>query len=436
MRTGNTFTGIANAFELSLYFFCMVVIINKILCHKPKKKPLIFSSIVLGAISIIISISPFLFNTLLYYIVFIFTIIEFIFLKIIFPKQKTLNSILIYSSLNFVNILISSLISPSNWLLIPLPELIINTITLTTVIILCLRKTRFKIQQIVKLTPKYIFIIIIILLTISAFSSVLFLGAPLNEFEAQWNIISRIGLTITLVGVCLLLPVLLFNSVSSNHLKSVVSNYEEQINIQAEHYKKLAEANYEIRHFRHDFKNMSIALQALLQRDENIEALAILQDMGHSLDNPTQSKSLFDTGNGIADALLSDKQAVAEKLGAKICFSGVIPADFLSPTDLCVMLGNTLDNAIEACQKLPQNDVKIISVSCNCSSGFLFYSIKNPVCEKVEISGGYVATSKENEILHGFGLYSLNSIVKKYNGNINLSSTDNEFCVSIDLCLK
>ncbi len=99
------------------------------------------------------------------------------------------------------------------------------------------------------------------------------------------------------------------------------------------------------------------------------------------------------------------------------------------------MLGNTLDNAIEACQKFPLEQEKTISIQCKCAGSFLFYKIVNPVTKKVEITNNYITTSKENQTLHGFGLYSLNSVVKKYNGEIKLSSTDNEFSVNIDLCM-
>lgn len=65
----------------------------------------------------------------------------------------------------------------------------------------------------------------------------------------------------------------------------------------------------------------------------------------------------------------------------------------------------------------------------------MFLTITNPVSEKVNISNNYIATTKENKTLHGFGLYSLHSVVKKYDGKIELESTDTTFTANIDLCL-
>ena len=222
---------------------------------------------------------------------------------------------------------------------------------------------------------------------------------------------------------------------SNNRLKQLTASYEQQILAQAEHYKKLAESNFELRRFKHDFKNMSIALEKLLDSKEHPEALQVFKQYNKTLENPLGSSIIYDTGNGIADALLADKQARALSYNSNIVFQGSIPADYLLPTDICVLLGNALDNAIEACEKIKSVDTLTIDVSSNCNSGFMFLSITNPVCEKVNISNNHITTTKENKTLHGFGLYSLHSVVKKYDGNVELKSTDDSFTVNIDLSL-
>ena len=165
------------------------------------------------------------------------------------------------------------------------------------------------------------------------------------------------------------------------------------------------------------------------------QALALIQKYNNALNSPGTFRPTFDTGNGIADALLTDKSEKASAINAEIAFHGAIPQDALSPTDLCVILGNTLDNAIEACQKLDLKTDKTIAIDCNCRSGFLFLSISNPVSEKVIIHDNYISTTKENKTLHGFGLYSLQSVVKRYGGEVKLSSTDDCFTVDIDMCI-
>lgn len=234
---------------------------------------------------------------------------------------------------------------------------------------------------------------------------------------------------------CTLLPIFMVSAISSNRLKALTSNYEHQIQSQAEHYKKLAAANFETRRFKHDFKNLSIAIEKLLADGKHDQALELLQKYNNVLNSPSVFHPAFDTGNGIADALLADKSEKAFVSNIKINFIGAIPQEALSPTDLCVILGNTLDNAIEACQKLDLKANKAISINSNCRSGFLFLSITNPISERVIIHDNHVPTTKENKTLHGFGLHSLHSVVKKYDGELRLSSTDDYFTIDIDLCL-
>ena len=191
----------------------------------------------------------------------------------------------------------------------------------------------------------------------------------------------------------------------------------------------------ELRRFKHDFQNTRIAIEKLLADGDHAQALTLMQQCGNAMEQPGGLALMFDTGNGIADALLTDKQAKAAARDIRIVFDGVITPNYLSPTDLCVILGNTLDNAIEACEKINAATAKIIRVNCSCSNGFLFLSVCNPIGEKVVIRDNHIATTKENKTLHGFGLYSLQSVVKRYDGEVKLSSTEDAFTVEIALCL-
>ena len=229
---------------------------------------------------------------------------------------------------------------------------------------------------------------------------------------------------------------LVYVMVTNSHLKQLTANYEQQINAQAKHYELLAKSTYELRRFKHDFKNMSIAIEHLLQKEGHSESLELFKKYNGTLSNNQFSTISFDTGNGIADALLTEKQQKAFAYNSTISFDGCIPQEGLAPTDICVILGNTLDNAIEACAKLPLEVAKIISISCQCNSGFLFLTIRNPIAQTVNIKNNFILTTKKNKTLHGFGLYSLNTIVKNYDGDMQLKTQDNTFTIDITLCLS
>ena len=230
------------------------------------------------------------------------------------------------------------------------------------------------------------------------------------------------------------MPLLVYNAVSNTRLKATTVDYERQIRVQAEHYKALANANYEMRRFRHDFANIRVAVEQLVARGDQEEAICVLRECSAVMDSHA-GRTTFDTGNGIADALLADKQERAAACNARVCFQGALPAQGIDPVDVCVLLGNTLDNAIEACEKMPKDDEKIISVSSDCNSGLLFMTVANPISGKVAVRNGQIATTKDNKTLHGFGLYSLRTVVKKYDGEVKLLSEEDTFTAEISLYL-
>lgn len=240
------------------------------------------------------------------------------------------------------------------------------------------------------------------------------------------------GTLILTAVLTIVFPVAMFIASTNKQLRALTASYEGQIQAQAAHYQSLAASNFEIRRFRHDYKNTRIAIEQLLAQGKTDQALEVLQSCEDALRAPN---TLFDTGNGIADALLTDKQQLAALQYAEIRFRGSIPSNVLAPTDVCVLLGNTLDNAIEACAKLTHDEKHIISVTSDCSSGFLFLTIKNPIRDRVIIQNNQVMTTKEDKAAHGFGIQSLHNVAKKYQGSVKLNADDGYFTVSIDLCL-
>ena len=151
------------------------------------------------------------------------------------------------------------------------------------------------------------------------------------------------------------------------------------------------------------------------------------------LKQTTQSLIKFDTGNGIVDAILTEKQEKATTVNTVITFNGAIAASAITATDLSVIFGNTLDNAIEACEKLQADIKKEVSVVCKYNSGFMFLTISNPVTENIKIHNNTIQTTKQDKSNHGFGLYSLQKIVDKYDGTLTFSCVDNVFECEVTL---
>lgn len=425
-------TGITIIYNSFLYYGCLLLISRYILGCQPRKLVLLLS--ILSFVPLIGLVTSSIL-TLQYLAYIAFEIIQFILIKLSFKQVKIRQLIFSYILLYCFNAIIISILTSFVSILYYYVDIVVNTITTILCGIVCLTKTRYKIQQILVWTPKYIMVISAFLLTISAIVSAIISYLQSSRFPEVLGSWIQTLTSFLLMAICLVVPVIFVISISNTRLKTLTVDYEQQIYAQAEHYKNLAEANYEARRFRHDFKNIQIAIESLLTQEKYEEATDLIRQCSHQLDQSVAAKAKFDTGNGIADALLTDKQEKATDYNTTISFDGIIPAETLSPTDLCVLLGNSLDNALDACKQMPEDADKTIAVSCNCSSGFLFLTVTNPIDHAVQIRGNHIATTKENKTLHGFGLYSLHTIVKKYDGKIHLSATEDSFTISIDLCM-
>ena len=414
-----------------LYYICLLLIARYILDCTPR------TWVLYGSFLVFLPLLAMLDNQMLLYIAYIaLQVLQFILIKCTFIKVKIRHLLFSYIGLSGLNVILVSIfiaIFPAYHLLW---DYSISTIIVVLCALLCFSKIRHTVRQVIEWTPKYIRMICGLLLVSATLISVFTSGTGLYQNHETLSRATQIIVSILLLAICIVLPVMILISVSNSRLRSLTANYEQQIHSQVEHYQNLAAANYEVRRFRHDFRNMSIAIKKLLADGQQEQTLALLQTYNNTLNTPGAFHPAFDTGNGIADALLTDKQQRAGLCNATIRFQGVLPQDSLLPTDLCVILGNTLDNAIEACEKLPADIEKVISITCNCNSGFLFLSICNPVAEKVVVNNNHISTTKENKTLHGFGLHSLNSVVKKYDGEVKFTSTDDSFTVDIDFCLK
>lgn len=421
-----------SVYEMLLYYSCLIFVVRYIMAYKPKIGPLFFSYLIFIPLTILAVIN----NKTIFNIAFAtFTIAQFGLIWLIFRGVRLRGIIFTYILIYSINVLLITVITTFVYNYDLQIDIIVNTVTVLLCVFICFTNFSHKVQQVIEWAPKHVLVITSLLLVLTSFLSVFVSRNTVAPYQETWNTFSNLTLISLIITICIISPLLILTSIAHNRLKALTANYEQQIQAQAEHYQNLAAANFETRRFKHDFKNMSIAMEALLAEGETAEALNLIRQWNDALNDPNTFRPAFDTGNGIADALLTDKSAKASACNTEITFQGAIPADFLSPTDLCVILGNTLDNAMEACQKLTPEMRKTIAISCRCSSGFLFVSITNPVSQKVMIQDNHVVTTKENKTLHGFGLYSLHSVVKKYNGEVRLGSTNDSFTTEIDLCI-
>ena len=243
------------------------------------------------------------------------------------------------------------------------------------------------------------------------------------DFSSEVSRYSSIFLALLLMGLVLYIVVIVNSNTVFNQ---TVTNLTDQVNAQVLHYESLKNNDGEMQRFRHDFENIIMCLKVLLKSDNIPQALDYIDDMVGTFN---YSKPVFDTGNYIADALLSEKNHKAGQYDTKIEYEGFIPSYRITNFELCIILSNALDNAIEACAKI--NGEKTIEITSEIKNGIWFLTINNPITKRVTIRNNTVFTTKNDISKHGFGLYNIKKTVQKRNGHLKLSCSDTLFTLDV-----
>ncbi len=181
----------------------------------------------------------------------------------------------------------------------------------------------------------------------------------------------------------------------------------------------------------HDMGNHFSMIQSYLADGKVEEARTYLDRLGK--DRAAYSVERF-TGIEAVDYILSQKAAFAKQQNVETSIHAEYPKDCkIDPVDLCTILTNLLDNAMEACGKLPEASAKILSVTIRHINQFIIIQIANSCIEEPVISKGNFKTSKTDKRHHGWGMKNVRLAVEKYHGTMEYEYNKNMFIVSVML---
>ena len=187
----------------------------------------------------------------------------------------------------------------------------------------------------------------------------------------------------------------------------------------------------EIRRLRHDMKNYLSCLLGAVQTGEKKEAEMLIQEMlNDGISNRTSEVSR--SGNIVVDSLVNYKHDLAEKEGIMFEANVFIPVSLpFQSGHLAVILGNLLDNALEACRCVPEGQ-RYIKLDISYVKEMLQICIRNSyhATHRKDSSGRYLTTKKDT-LDHGIGLSSVEQAVSCYHGEMTAEGTGNEFRVSV-----
>ena len=186
-----------------------------------------------------------------------------------------------------------------------------------------------------------------------------------------------------------------------------------------------------MRGWRHDYHNHMQKMKAhiaLGQTDEIVKYLDQLEEDLDSIDIAIR------TGNVSVDAILSSKLSVVKKKNIEVNCKATVPAKLtVSDIDLCVILGNLIDNAVEACERMGDDDNKFLRIYIGIFKKQFYLSITNSTVAKKRMNLWEMLSLKSGD--HGHGLKRIDKITKKYDGFVNRKNEPGVFVTEIMLPL-
>lgn len=211
-------------------------------------------------------------------------------------------------------------------------------------------------------------------------------------------------------------------------MKLAVSEMRTQLLEQQ--YKEMSDIYTENAKLYHDLNNHLTVLYQLLEDEKTSEAKRYVAKISEPIKNLSR---VVWTGEDVIDVVINSKLQRMKDKEIRVEVNIEFPHNTnLLPNDMCTLLANLLDNAIEATEK--ERKKGNISLTIRRINHFLMIRIVNP-CDKEDNDDiKYLETAKQNKSLHGWGLQSVRSVVEKYDGTMKCKIENHEFVVTIMLC--
>lgn len=193
------------------------------------------------------------------------------------------------------------------------------------------------------------------------------------------------------------------------------------------HYAEVENMYNQTRGWRHDYRNHIQVLKNYAELGDMEAVKSYLNELAEDLETVDMA---LKTGNRMADVILNSKISLARSKEIQVRADAHVPVTLsIADIDLCIILGNLFDNAIEACQDLPGQE-RMIRVYMDMKNTQLYISFTNTTAQKKQRKeNGRFATTKGKG--HGYGLVRIDTIIQRYQGYIRRGSEDGAFTTEI-----
>lgn len=271
-----------------------------------------------------------------------------------------------------------------------------------------------------------------LILSVFAVSFLIFAAIQIviiNRIISESNLIllmlSELGLILINI-ICLYITA----NLSETHKREENLLVEIKQNEYTQKYARAVKEQYEqTRRLRHDMKQYCTVLDGLIADKKYDEARELISENYKSI---SRSEVVVDLGNDFVNSILNAKLTLAKSLGIEVICSVEKELLGIESADLCNLLGNMLDNAIEAAQKC-EPEKRSIELNISSVGNRLNITIRNSIGHSVLNENPNLTTSKPDQSEHGFGIKTIKSIAEKYGGTTDFYEENLTFICRVEL---
>lgn len=253
-------------------------------------------------------------------------------------------------------------------------------------------------------------------------------------------------IVVPVIAVLCLVGIILSRKIYSELMRSEEQKnnllfYKQQLSDMTEHVRELEQLYDGIKGMRHDINNYVADMEQLLQIGGDSEQLPeqVKREAAQYLHHMQQAASglalQFSTGNPVTDVILNRKGQICAQENILLSGELIYPNHLMIEAfDLGIVLNNALDNAIEACRKLPQDRKREVRFRGYVKGRMFFLVVENTYDgTSMRIQDGRLLTTKEDEEIHGMGMSNMRSCVEKYYGTMQYELGENMFIMTLML---
>ncbi|MDO7205476.1 GHKL domain-containing protein [Paraclostridium bifermentans] len=255
----------------------------------------------------------------------------------------------------------------------------------------------------------------------------------LPVLQDEWHYFDQMVTPKLVIASSIIIIIIFRRTIKENKLKTQNELMQNKLDMQYKYYLNIQESHMKVKKLYHDINNHICCIDNIKNNSSEVD-----EYISNLNDEIKDFKYIYNTGNMILDIIINEKSKSCKNKGINFtCDINFSKVDFIKPIDVSSIFDNILDNAIEACDKITDEDIdKYIRIKGTIVKSFFIIKCENSKVNSVKIYKDILLTDKIDKFMHGIGIQSVKSSLEKYSGEILFEDEKNKFMINIYIPLN